>query len=71
MLSMKADSIFLVGMMGAGKTTLGRRLAARMGKRFIDCDHELEARTGARVAVIFELEGEEGFREEKRICCVN
>lgn len=55
-------SIFLVGLMGAGKTSVGRLLARRLGKRFIDCDHEIEARTGVRIAVIFEIEGEEGFR---------
>jgi len=54
--------IFLVGMMGAGKTTLGRRLAHALGRRFIDLDHELEARCGVRIATIFDIEGEAGFR---------
>jgi shikimate kinase len=48
--------------MGAGKTTVGRQLARRLGKRFIDADHEIEQRTGVRVSLIFEIEGEAGFR---------
>jgi shikimate kinase len=55
-------NIFLVGLMGAGKTTIGRQLARRLGKRFIDTDQEIEQRTGVRVSVIFEIEGEVGFR---------
>jgi shikimate kinase len=54
--------IFLVGMMGAGKTTIGRRLAQVLGRHFIDLDQELEARCGVRVPVIFEIEGKAGFR---------
>src|SRR6266853_1802985 len=50
--------LFLVGMMGAGKTTVGRQLAKRLGKTFYDADREIEARTGVRVAVIFDIEGE-------------
>ena len=57
--------IILVGMMGAGKTAVGRRLAARLGHTFLDCDHELEAKCGAPVSTIFELEGEEGFRKRE------
>lgn len=55
-------SIFLVGMMGAGKTTLGRHLARLLNRKFIDLDQELEARCGVSVAVIFDIEGEQGFR---------
>ena len=55
-------NIFLVGMMGAGKTTVARLLAARLKRQFIDCDFELEARCGVKVPVIFEIEGEAGFR---------
>lgn len=55
-------SVFLVGMMGAGKTSVGRLLAQRLHKRFLDADQVLEARTGVRIPVIFEIEGEEGFR---------
>lgn len=58
-------TIVLVGMMGAGKTTVGRELARRHGLRFIDCDHEIERRTGVRVATIFEIEGEHGFRRRE------
>lgn len=57
--------VFLVGMMGAGKTTIGRALARRLGWQFIDLDHELEARCGVRVAHIFEIEGEQGFRKRE------
>lgn len=56
------DNIYFVGMMGAGKTTIGRHLARRLKKRFVDCDHEIEARTGVRIPLIFEIEGEAGFR---------
>lgn len=48
--------------MGAGKTTIGRQLARLTGKTFYDSDHEIEARTGVRIPVIFEIEGEAGFR---------
>jgi shikimate kinase len=58
-------NLFLVGMMGAGKTTIGRHLARRYKKRFVDSDHEIEARTGVRIPVIFEIEGEEGFRRRE------
>ena len=57
-----AGNIFLVGLMGAGKTSVGRLLARRLGKTFYDCDHEIERATGVKVAVIFEIEGEAGFR---------
>ena len=55
-------NIFLVGLMGAGKTTVGRQLARRLGKRFVDADQEIESRTGVKVTTIFEIEGEDGFR---------
>lgn len=58
-------NIFLVGMMGAGKTTVGRALAKKLNKRFIDSDHEIEARTGASISLIFEIEGEAGFRQRE------
>jgi len=54
--------------MGAGKTTVGRQLARRLGKRFVDSDQEIEERTGVKVATIFEIEGEAGFRaRESRV----
>lgn len=53
-------------MMGAGKTSVGRVLAKRLGKTFFDSDHVIEERTGVRVSVIFDIEGEEGFRSRER-----
>ncbi len=52
--------------MGAGKTTIGRRLARTLQKNFVDADQELERRTGASVALIFDIEGESGFREREK-----
>lgn len=62
-------NIFLVGLMGAGKTSVGRMLARRMNKEFLDADTEVEKITGVKIPVIFEIEGESGFRarEEKMI----
>jgi 3-dehydroquinate synthase len=51
--------------MGAGKTTVGRALAKKLNRRFIDSDHEIEARTGASIPLIFEIEGEDGFRQRE------
>lgn len=59
------SSVFLVGPMGAGKTTVGRQLAAALGYAFVDSDHEIEARTGADIPWIFEVEGEAGFRRRE------
>ena len=58
-------NVVLVGLMGAGKTTVGRQLAARLKWQFVDSDHEIEQRTGVRIPVIFEIEGEEGFRRRE------
>jgi shikimate kinase len=58
-------NIYLVGLMGAGKTSVGRVLARRFNKSFFDSDHEIESRTGVRVSVIFEVEGEAGFRRRE------
>lgn len=55
-------SIFLVGMMGAGKTSVGRILAKRLKREFFDSDHVIEERTGVKIPVIFDIEGEKGFR---------
>ena len=52
--------------MGAGKTTVGRRLALVRGMRFVDSDHEIETRTGVDIPYIFEKEGEDGFRRRER-----
>ena len=49
------ENIFLVGVMGAGKTTVGRLLAKKLGRRFVDSDHEIEARCGVRIPTIFEI----------------
>ena len=63
-----SSRIFLVGPMGAGKTTIGRKLARALHLRFMDCDHEIEQRTGASIPLIFDIEGEPGFRaREKRV----
>jgi len=58
-------NIFLVGLMGAGKTTIGRALAKKLNLRFVDSDHELEARTGVTIPLIFEIEGEASFRQRE------
>jgi shikimate kinase len=59
---MTKQHIFLVGPMGAGKTTVGRHLASLLGRTFIDVDAEIESRCGADIQWIFDMEGEEGFR---------
>ncbi len=59
-------SLFLTGPMGAGKSTIGRQLAKRLSKEFHDSDHEIEARTGVDIPLIFELEGEAGFRRREQ-----
>jgi shikimate kinase len=61
----KQDNLYLVGLMGAGKTTVGRLLARHYGYSFHDSDHEIEARTGVKIRVIFEIEGEAGFRRRE------
>jgi shikimate kinase len=60
------SNIFLVGPMGAGKTTVGRRLAELRGLTFADSDHEVEQRTGVDIPYIFEKEGEAGFRKREQ-----
>jgi shikimate kinase len=58
-------NVYLVGLMGSGKTTIGRSLAKRLGFGFIDSDREIEARTGVSIPTIFEIEGEDGFRKRE------
>lgn len=60
------ETIWLVGMMGAGKSAVGRALARRLGREFVDTDAEVEKQAGASVAEIFQVEGEEGFRARER-----
>ena len=59
-------SIVLIGLMGAGKTSVGRRLAKRLGLAFADADHEIEAAAGMPITDIFERHGEQGFRDGER-----
>lgn len=63
-----SGNIILIGMMGAGKTTVGKQLARHLGKRFIDSDEEIQRRTGVTIPHIFDVEGEAGFRQ--RECAV-
>jgi shikimate kinase len=58
-------NIFFVGLMGAGKTTIGRLIAKQLGMDFYDSDHEVERKTGVKIPLIFELEGEAGFRKRE------
>lgn len=60
------DNLILVGPMGAGKSTVGRRLAAALDRPFIDSDCEIERRCGVSIPLIFELEGEAGFRSREK-----
>ncbi|MAT51899.1 MAG: shikimate kinase AroK [Porticoccaceae bacterium] len=59
------QNLYLVGPMGVGKTTIGRLIAQKLNKQFIDLDEEIEARCGASIAWIFDVEGEEGFRKRE------
>lgn len=58
-------NIYLIGMMGCGKTTVGRHLSKYLRLCFYDSDHEIEKKTGVKIPVIFELEGESGFRKRE------
>ncbi len=62
---LRSTNIILVGMMGAGKTTIGKALASSLDKEFVDSDHEIQERTGVKIPVIFEIEGEAGFRKRE------
>jgi len=61
----KPNRIFLIGPMGAGKTTIGKQLAQSLGMSFRDSDHEIQERTGVDISTIFEYEGEDGFRQRE------
>jgi shikimate kinase len=61
-----ATNLVLVGPMGAGKTSIGRRVAELLQLAFVDADRDIELRTGAAVGTIFECEGEAGFRARER-----
>lgn len=63
---MTPQNIYLVGMMAVGKTTIGRHLASRLGLKFHDTDQVIEERAGAEISWIFELEGEDGFRNREQ-----
>ncbi len=58
-------NVFLIGPMGSGKTTIGQKLASRLGLSFHDTDQEIKNRTGVDISLIFEIEGEEGFRDRE------
>ncbi len=60
-------SLFLTGPMGAGKSTIGRQLSSQLRMSFYDSDREIEDRTGVDIPLIFELEGEQGFRKRERL----
>ncbi len=61
----QSGNLFLVGMMGAGKTTVGKLLTQKLGKTFIDSDEEIQQRTGVTIPHIFDIEGEAGFRQRE------
>jgi shikimate kinase len=61
----QSGNLILVGLMGSGKTTLGRALAKHMGKAFVDSDEEIQQRTGVTIPHIFDIEGETGFRQRE------
>lgn len=63
--TMKAQNIFLVGLMAVGKSTVGRQLADALSRPFFDADQEIERRAGAEISWIFDVEGETGFRERE------
>lgn len=62
----QADNIYLIGLMGAGKTTIGRQLAKALSLPFYDSDKAIEEQTGVDIPTIFEYEGEKGFREREK-----
>ena len=63
----KYKNIYLIGLMGSGKTTLGKILSKKLDKQFYDSDHVIEEKLGVNVPMIFEYEGEAGFREREKV----
>jgi shikimate kinase len=63
----KNKNIYLIGLMGSGKTTLGKILSKKLDKQFYDSDHVIEEKLGVNVPMIFEYEGEAGFREREKV----
>lgn len=61
----QSGNLILVGMMGSGKTTMGKVLAKHLGKVFVDSDEEIQKRTGVTIPHIFDIEGEQGFRQRE------
>lgn len=64
-MALHRGNLFLIGLMGAGKSTLGRQIARRLGLPFVDADIELEQRLGVSIPTIFEIEGEQSFRDRE------
>lgn len=62
---LQSGNLILIGMMGSGKTTMGRMLAKHLGKTFVDSDEEIQHRTGVTITHIFDVEGEAGFRQRE------
>lgn len=62
---LQSGNLILVGLMGSGKTTMGRALAKHLGKAFVDSDEEIQLRTGVTIPHIFDIEGETGFRQRE------
>jgi len=60
-----SHNLFIIGPTGAGKTSIGRRLAVHYGLPFVDIDHEIERQCGVDVSTVFEIEGEAGFRQRE------
>jgi shikimate kinase len=62
---LNSGNLILIGLMGSGKTTVGKLLAKQLGKSFVDCDEEIQRRTGVTIPHIFDVEGEDGFRQRE------
>ena len=63
--NLQSGNLILIGMMGSGKTTVGRALARQLDKEFVDSDEEIQRRTGVTIPHIFDVEGEAGFRQRE------